>query len=200
MSFTIRPYHPSDLTMLYRICLLTGNRGKDASDLYKDPDILGHFYAAPYAVLEPELCLVVTCAALPCGYILGTRDSALFYERSEEEWFPPLRKRYPLPDENDVSNDARIIRLMHKGHEVNSDLLDYPAHLHIDLLPQAQGQGLGRKLIEMFTDKLREIGITALHLQVGKANPGAIAFYERIGFHLIKEYEKAIALGMILKE
>jgi len=199
MSIKIRPYHPSDLTMLYRICLLTGNSGKDASDLYKDPDILGHFYAAPYAVLEPELCLVATCDASPCGYILGTRDSSIFFERCEKEWFPPLRKRYPLPLEDDTTNDARIIRLIHKGHEVDSDLMNYPAHLHIDLLPQAQGQGVGRQLIEMFIEKLSKMGVQALHLQVGKANPGAIAFYERTGFDLIKEYDKALAFGMNFK-
>jgi ribosomal protein S18 acetylase RimI-like enzyme len=198
MNFQIRAYHPSDLTMLYRICLLTGNSGTDASNLYKDPDILGHFYAGPYAVLEPDLCFIVTCDGSPCGYILGTRDSELFYKRCEKEWFPPLREQYPLPDENDTSYDSRIIQLIHKGHVVNPDMQNYPAHLHIDLLPETQGQGFGRKLIEMFTDKLRKMGVPALHLQVGKANPGAIAFYERTGFHLIKEYEKAIAFGMFL--
>jgi ribosomal protein S18 acetylase RimI-like enzyme len=186
------------LTLLYRICLLTGNSGTDASDLYHDPDILGHFYVGPYAVLEPDLCLVAVCSRTPCGYILGTRDSDLFFKRCEKEWFPPLREHYPLPDKNDTSHDARIIRLIHKGHEVNPDLEEYPAHLHIDLLPRVQGQGMGRKLIEMFTGKLREMGIPALHLEVGKANPGAIKFYERTGFNRIKEYEKSIAFGMIL--
>jgi hypothetical protein len=60
MAFAIRPYHPSDLPALYRICLLTGDSGADASQLYRDPELLGHFYAAPYAVLEPDLCFVLT--------------------------------------------------------------------------------------------------------------------------------------------
>jgi ribosomal protein S18 acetylase RimI-like enzyme len=194
----IRNYHPSDLSSLYRICLKTGNSGKDASDLLKNPDLLGHYYAAPYAVLEPDLCFVVVCDGTPCGYILGTRDTVPFCKRCEEEWFPFLRKQYPLPEENDTSYDARIIRLIHKGHWLNEDLAAYPAHLHIDLLPQTQGKGIGRKLIGVFADRLREIGVSALHLQVGKANPGAILFYQRTGFHLIKDYELTMAFGMHL--
>ena len=60
MSFKIRNYHPCDLVSLYRICLLTADSGGDASHLYSDPDLVGQFYAAPYAVYEPELCFVVT--------------------------------------------------------------------------------------------------------------------------------------------
>lgn len=60
MQFEIRKYHPTDLTALYKICLLTGNSGKDATDLFSDSDLIGHFYAAPYAIFEPEICFVVT--------------------------------------------------------------------------------------------------------------------------------------------
>jgi len=43
----IRPYLPSDLDALYRICLLTGDDGQDASSLYKDPRLPGHFSRLP---------------------------------------------------------------------------------------------------------------------------------------------------------
>ncbi len=199
MSFTIRPFHLCDLGSLYRICLLTGNSGSDASYLFSDPDLLGQFYAAPYAVLEPELCFVLTCSGIPCGYILGTSDSEKFYHRCETEWFPLLRERYPLPQTNDNSLEQRIVRLIHVGYKPNDDLNSYPAHLHIDLLPEAQGKGMGRKLIEAFNNKLKELNVPAVHLQVGKNNTGAVQFYERVGFQRIKEYEYAIAFGMMLK-
>ncbi len=198
MTFAIRPYHPSDLYALYRICLLTGDSGADASRLYRDPELLGHFYAAPYAVLEPDLCFVLTQAGAPCGYVLGTRDSVAFGERCEREWFPVLRERYPLPAPDDDSRDAQLIRLIHAGHRIHPDAIDYPAHLHIDLLPLAQGQGWGRQLMQTFLQRLRELGVSAVHLGVGMRNPGAIAFYERVGFHRIKTYEEWIAFGMRL--
>jgi ribosomal protein S18 acetylase RimI-like enzyme len=197
MKFEIRPYHPSDLYSLYKICRLTGNSGKDATDIYEAPELLGHFYAAPYAVLEPDVCFVVTNNGKPCGYMIGTKDSQKFYERCEKEWFPVLRRRYPLLD--DDSMDAKIIKRIHKGHIVKPELKDYPAHLHIDLLPETQGQGIGRKIMEVFVSRLKELNVPALHLEVGKANHGAIKFYEKIGFHKIHEYEYSIAFGMKLK-
>lgn len=196
MELNIRNYHPSDLTTLYRICLWTGKSGNDASQLYEDPDLLGHFYLGPYALLEPDLCFVLTADKAPCGYIIGTYDSKEFYRKCEKEWFPILREKYKLPAEDDISKAASIIRLIHQGHKPKTELLEYPAHLHIDILPIAQGKGLGRKLIEIFINQLKRKNITALHFEVGKTNKNAIAFYSHIGFHIIKEYDFSIAFGM----
>ena len=198
MNYAIRPVHPCDLSSLYRISLLTGNSGSDASHLLKDHELIGHFYAAPYAFIEPELCFVLTSSGIPCGYIIGTQDSQKFYSDCETKWFPLLRERYPLPDNEDKSFDTRLIKLIHEGHKPYDDLRSYPAHLHIDLLPEAQGKGLGRKLVEVFTNKLSELKVPAVHLQVGKKNTGAVKFYQKIGFHKIKEYEHSIAFGMHL--
>ena len=60
MSFNIRPYHPSDLPNIYRICLKTAKSGKDGTDLYKYPDLIGNYFAAPYVNFEPELCFIIT--------------------------------------------------------------------------------------------------------------------------------------------
>ncbi|KAA3620237.1 MAG: GNAT family N-acetyltransferase [Calditrichaeota bacterium] len=198
MQLTIRPYHPADLSVLYRICLQTAHSGGDATHLFTDPDLIGHMYTAPYVFFEPELCFVLTGAEMPLGYILGTKNTAAFSDWCETEWFPVLRKRYPIPETDDGSFQNRILQLIHRGHPVNNDLKAYPAHLHIDLLPAAQGQGMGRKLIEVFINRLRELQVSAVHLQVGKGNPGAIKFYERLGFHEIVNYEKSIAFGMLL--
>ena len=51
----IRPFQSDDLDALYRISLATGLAGGDASHLYEDAKLMGHIYAAPYAVLEPQL-------------------------------------------------------------------------------------------------------------------------------------------------
>jgi ribosomal protein S18 acetylase RimI-like enzyme len=196
----IRSYQPSDLESVYKICLLTGNSGKDATDIYKDPKLLGHFYAAPYAVLEPELTFIVTLNGQPSGYILGTKNSEGFRKRSESEWFPNLREQYPLPKEDDISADANIIRLIHKGYILKKELADYSAHLHIDLLPNIQGKGLGKKVMLTFIDKLRELKVSSLHLEVGKKNLGAIDFYKKMGFREIIEYEHSIAFGINLNK
>ncbi len=199
--FAIRPYHPSDLTALYRICLQTADNGNDATHLYADPDLLGHFYAAPYAVLEPDLCFVLTAADVPVGYVLGTRDSAAFYTACENNWFAPLRKRYPLPDPADKTADASLIRALHRGHTPNTDIIAaYPAHLHIDILPAGQGAGGGRQLIMQLVGRLRSLGVAGLHLEVSNSNPNAIGFYQHVGFTLLSQNKYTHIFGMALSD
>jgi ribosomal protein S18 acetylase RimI-like enzyme len=184
--------------MLYRICLLTGDSGKDASHLYQDPDLLGHLYVAPYAVLEPKLCFILTYLGQPCGYVLGTKNSVAFSERCERDWFPTLRERYPYPLENDLSKDAVHIRYIHWGYRERANT-DYPAHLHIDLLPVAQSKGWGRKMMTTFLDKLRELKVSGVELGVSKQNTRAIGFYEAMGFTRLEESERSYDYGLKLE-
>src|SRR5262252_5524255 len=60
VEFTIRLCQPGDQDALNQICLRTGDSGADASHLYRHPELLGQLFAAPYAVLEPDLCFVLT--------------------------------------------------------------------------------------------------------------------------------------------
>ncbi|MFO7631421.1 MAG: GNAT family N-acetyltransferase [Caldilinea sp.] len=198
MHFAIRPYHPSDLYSLYQICLKTADSGQDATALFRDPELIGHIYVAPYAVAEPDLCFVLTVDGAPSGYVLGTRDSDAFHAWCEREWFPVLRARYPLPPAEDDSPDASAIRGIHEGHAPHPDLAAYPAHLHIDLLPVAQGQGWGRRMIQTLLERMRQLGVSGVHLGVGKRNIGGIQFYERVGFHRVIDAETWIAFGMEL--
>lgn len=195
MEFKIRPYHPTDITALYKICLLTANSGGDASKLFSDPDLVGHFFVAPYVQYEPDVAFIVTNDNEPCGYIVGTKDSQKFFEKCESDWLPILRNRYPLSSESNNLHDTRIIKRIHEGHFVKKEFMDYPAHLHINLLPETQGQGIGRKIMEIFINNLKEFKVPALHLEVGKTNTGAIKFYERVGFQIIKKYDHSIAYG-----
>ena len=199
MHFAIRPYHPSDLYSLYQICLKTADSGKDATSRYRDPELMGHLYAAPYAIAEPDLCFILTVDGAPSGYVLGTRDSDAFHAWSERDWFLQLRERYPLPPPEDDSPDAKAIRSIHEGHAPLAELAAYPAHLHIDLLPVGQGQGWGRRLIGTLLARLRTLGVPAVHLGVGKRNTGAIQFYQRVGFHPVIDADTWIAFGMRLE-
>jgi GNAT superfamily N-acetyltransferase len=62
-------------------------------------------------------------------------------------------------------------------------LADYPAHLHIDLLPAYQRSGHGRKMIVTLLGALHDAGAPGAHLGVLAANTPARAFYHRVGFH-----------------
>jgi len=182
-SGTIRPYRPGDLADLYDICLRTGRNGGDATDLYPDPQLLGAVFAAPYATLEPELTFVIDDGRRAVGYVLGTADTEAYVRRYRAEWLPAQTARFPEPTGEIGTDDERIRSLMHHPEQfVHAELAEYPAHLHIDLLPSHQRGGFGRALITRFLDALSERGVAGVHLAMGRANVNAGAFYRRIGF------------------
>ncbi|SDS12046.1 Acetyltransferase (GNAT) family protein [Paraoerskovia marina] len=184
---TIRPARasdPSEVDALYDICLRTGADGQDATGRFEDPRLLGEVYLGAYLALEPSLAFVVTSEDdRPLGYVLGVPDTTSFEERLDSEWWPALRERYPLDGVSPDSPDAGLVRQIHAPHRTEAPwLADYPAHLHVDLLPEAQGGGNGRRLLEELFDALRDHGIPGVHLGVSDTNTSAIGFYRHLGF------------------
>jgi len=183
----IRPYRPGDLDALYRICLLTGDAGQDATSLYHDPRLLGHIFAAPYGLFEPFLAFVAENAAGVGGYILGALDTQAFAEQLESKWWPGLRTRYPgpppgLPAER-WTPDQQMASLIHHPWRPPDELARrYPSHLHIDLLPRLQASGYGSHLIKTLLTALRRQGSRGVHLYVPHANQHAAGFYRHLGF------------------
>lgn len=180
----LRPCTPADATALDEVCVRTGQHGGDASQLYEQPTLLCDLYLRPYLALEPALAFVAVRQDRPLGYIVGTADTLAFAARCENEWWPPLRARHAPCAEDDHSPDAQLLRRLHQGlgMETLPFLSDHPAHLHIDLLPEAQGHGMGRLLMERLFAALRERGAVGVHLGVSALNERAQAFYRRMGF------------------
>jgi ribosomal protein S18 acetylase RimI-like enzyme len=195
---TIRPYRPSDWDALYDICVRTGDAGADATGLFQDPRILPDIFTGPYLTLSPELAFVLVDAAepdRPLGYLIGTADTRRFVARYLDEWLPTVAARYP-EGSGEGDQARRVHQLHHPEWMLEGDLADrYPAHLHIDLLPQAQGRGAGRALMTAFLAALRAAGVPRVHLGMAVRNTGARAFYDRLGFHLVEQEGSSLILG-----
>jgi ribosomal protein S18 acetylase RimI-like enzyme len=181
----IRPYRTADRAAVADICVRTAELGGDSRHLYPDLELMPNLFAAPYAHLEPELAFVLDNGERAVGYIVGTANTAEFVEAFRREWLPTLRDAYPLPAEPRTPSDQMIV-LMHHPERMNvPELADYPAHLHIDLLPHYQRSGHGRALMTTFLDALHKAAVPAVHLGLVTANTAARAFYDRVGFHPI---------------
>ena len=176
----IRPYRASDLEDLYRICLATGLAGQDASGVYADPKLVGHLYAAPYGLLLPDCALVAEDAEGVAGYILGAPDTAAFEAQAEQDWWPALRRQYADPSGAPAawSDDQRLSYLIHHPRPLRPALLErFPAHLHIDLLPRLQGQGLGLRMMDAWLALAASMGARGAHLECSAENARALRFY-----------------------
>lgn len=197
MKTAIRPYQSSDIYRLYQICLETGASGEDATGTI-DPELLGHIFAAPYVFADPSLCFIVTLDGWPGGYILGTDDSVRFAEWTETHWWPQVRAKYQVADQTDDRSKSLVKMIHRKVKNFPDYFADYPAHLHIDLVAPAQGQGYGTKLMATFLSSLRDRGVAGVHLGVGRGNQRAINWYPRFGFKVIFENDSEVVYGQRL--
>jgi len=179
----IRPYVEADRERVYDICVRTGNDGADATDRFARPRLLAEIYAGPYLALSPELAWVIDAGDGAIGYLLGVADTAAFETESERSWWPALRAEYPLDSAAIGSPDRRLVELIHRPPRTAPPVSgDFPAHLHVDLLPEAQGTGLGASLIRTLCAALTNRGVLGVHLGVSGTNTRAIGFYEHLGF------------------
>ncbi|MFM7751086.1 MAG: GNAT family N-acetyltransferase [Opitutaceae bacterium] len=184
-DFTLRHATADDRAACYVVCLGTGDSGRDATHLHADPDALGHVYVGAYLSFEPEFALVIEDAAGVCGYALAAFDTKAFHRRYVDEWLPPLRARHPAPSgpASAWSRDEQLWNLYHHPELfVPEPYANYPSHLHIDLLPRAQGRGLGRAMMTELLGLLATRGSPGVHLAMAHDNHRAAAFYAELGF------------------
>ena len=191
----IRAFRPADLEDLYRICLATAVGGDDASALYSDPRLVGHVYAAPYAVVSPLTVFVAEDSHGVGGYIVGAPDTRDFESRLEIEWWPGLRKLYRDPSDEPragwSADQLMRYRINHPGCTASAITGPYPAHLHINLLPRLRGVGVGRRLMDRWLGAVQDMGARGAHLAVGAANRRAIRFYRACGFLEMEQPSRA---------
>ncbi len=194
-----RPAEAADAGTLADICVATGDAGRDASGLYPDPRLLADIWLLPYLRFECRWCRVAEDDDGLAGYVVAAADTLEFARRTEAEWWPALRRRHALPDPDDERPQAQLTRRLHAGVLTDLPFLDaYPAHLHIDLLPRAQHQGLGTRLMKELLQALREAGVAGVHLGVAADNPAAIAFYQRLGFSVLEPHPWGRWMGLPL--
>lgn len=203
---TIRPYQPNDRDAVADICVRTAAGGQDARGIYSDDLLMPDVYCLPYVTYAPDLAWVVDDAAgHPIGYVLAVADTRDFVDWYAAEWTPGFRVRHPRPGpmgrdhrytEQALVRDGADPHRMVRGITA-AELTDFPAHLHIDLLPEGQRQGLGRRLLDTLRSALAERAVPGVHLSMDPANAGAAAFYAAYGFRELPSHRaEAPLLGI----
>jgi GNAT superfamily N-acetyltransferase len=67
-------------------------------------------------------------------------------------------------------------------------------------LPNQQGKGLGKMLVNYIIDEIKPLGATALHLNVNRHNIKAQRFYEHLNFKIIEEQDISIGEGYFMND
>jgi len=197
-SRQIRQATADDREALYDICLRTADAGVDATALYSNRRLPGSIWAVPYAVFEPDFAFVLADNRRALGYVLGVPDTAAFVERLERDWWPQVRASFANVRPRTEAEADALFRIATPERPLSYLLADYPAHLHINLLPEAQSGGWGRQLIEQELAALRQAGVPGVHLGVSPTNERAKGFYRHLGFEDVSRDGK-VSFAMSLR-
>jgi RimJ/RimL family protein N-acetyltransferase len=189
-GFALRHARRSDHDALCDVCLKTGDSGADATGREDDPRLIGQIWTLPYQVLEPDFAFVIEDRDGVAGYVLGTPDTRRFDALLEEKWFPALRRTIRDPGQDETTwrgSDWARHRIHHMEYVFPPSLHPYPAQAHIDLLPRAQGRGVGWRAMTFIMARLAAAGAPGLHLHVSPANLRAQRFYAKLGFMKVED-------------
>ena len=177
----IRPARPSDRDGVYAVCLRTGDAGGDAS----------RWWSTVTCWVTSGLGPTWRCAR---DWRSWPRPPPVSRATSSGPR-RPLRSRWsvmrsggrccapatPIRRMIALTPDHVLHRHVHHPPGPPPDVVvEYPAHLHVNLLPPLQGRGVGRRLLETLFDAL--VDVPGVHLGVAPRNARAAAFYLHNGF------------------
>ncbi|MFG6491112.1 GNAT family N-acetyltransferase [Microbacterium sp. P03] len=192
----LRAFRPGDEPALAEICLKTADAGGDATGVLDDDAIWAEIFVLPYVARHPEFAFVVESDdGRVVGYIVAAPDTEAFEAWFHTVWWPERGGRRPLSAEGNPRQSDILRYAAGRSQTPGRFSAEYPAHLHIDLLPETQGGGWGRRLIEALVTALREAGVPGVHLAAAPENAGAIAFYPRVGFDRLPSEPDVVAFG-----
>ena len=183
----IREMEMRDIPAAERICLLTAsaNLRKDAAARENTLLLYNRYYTR--ACLA-DCFVAVNEADEAVGYILCAPDYKTYCESFRKNECKDIRKLGFL----------RGVRAYFEPKLQKKYAKRYPAHLHIDLLPEAQGQGMGTALMDALKSHLRAENVSGVFLCVGRDNKKALRFYKKQGFQVLNIVGGAVLMGCAL--
>lgn len=185
---SIRPYLPEDRERVRYVCYETGYMGEPATWMWRDRESFADLFSGYYTDAEPESALVTVIDGRVSGYLLGCVDTRRVWNPARVVARHAVgRLMLVHPGTAGVlwrSFADAVIDAVRERRAVPTAFLDdrWPSHLHIDLLPVARGQGVGRALLRQWFDRLRQIGSPGCHLETLAENRPAVRFFEAAGF------------------
>ncbi len=169
---TVRPYLKKDFRYVQDICVATSKYADE--DTPSNRALLCAMYCDYYLDNQSDYCFVaVDDNDVPVGYILCAVDLDDYEEKMQQLYLPLVRKisggeYYRFGAETKVAQ-----RYVREG---------YTAHLHLNVLPEYQRQGLGGQLVQTLEDKLRGMFVEGAYIICGQKAEGARAFYLKRGY------------------
>lgn len=179
----IRPLRPSDREAVGRIAYQTGFFGESAARYFPAQPLFGELWTGPYFRQADMVGFVAVLDGQVVGYIVGTASQRAYHWGVLRTVLSAVWRTLPAPR----ALLACLRYLLRAGRfappHANGAL--YPAHLHINLLPQARGHHLGEQLLQTFLLALKKRGVPGVQLSTTTENRAALGLYHKFGFQVL---------------
>ncbi len=153
------------------------------------PDFLSLLYSAICSAQEGIAFVYLNDAGIPVGFVAGTTNPGGFYFRLlKRDWF-----KFALASITPILHKPSIIWRVARAvsHPSGNPIGDDVAGLFsIGVLPELQGTGAGKMLVQAFLDKAKQRGCKRVFLTTDRDNNEAVnSFYTKRGFTIERQYE-----------
>lgn len=178
----VRKYQDKDKDNLRKICIETAVPQKNE----RGERLLTLLYNDYYTEHEPDNCFVLADDNdNAVGYIICSENFDAYKATFTKEYLPRVKE---------LSFVQYLEKILALNTFEKKYAKQYPAHLHIDILPGFTGHGSGSTLMETLLGHLKEKEIKGIMLGVGYKNVRAIKFYKKHGFSVLKKIPKICVL------
>ena len=183
----IRPYEEKDKENVRFVCLNSEGPCKSSK---RGINFALAVYCDYYIENEPENCFVAAADdGRVIGYVICAEDFDCFKKTFVSNYYPKIKKW-----EYRRRKSALRSIIPHEKYKE-----EYPAHLHIDVLPEYQRMGLGHKLTDALLEHLKKKEIKGIMLTTWIRNEKGRGFYDKYGFSLLSEMKNCAVYGFKLK-
>ncbi len=196
----IRRYIPADRESVRRISCETADLGRPIESIFSDRRVLADLLTGYYTDYTAGTCWVAQVSGRVIGYLTGCLNTRHFFGVMAIR-IAPLILLESLFRGSFFSRQSRhlfslgIKSLIMGGFSRRIPINEYPAHLHIDIMPAFRRKQIGRQLIEKFFDQCRAAGIPGVHLSTRDDNKAGRHFFKSMGFKEHGSYPMAFPLG-----
>lgn len=154
-----------------------------------DHEMLALRWIRQYLITEEQNCYVLEQPDTHrvVGYILCSSDTIGYENEFEKRYLPKIKDRFVNLKKQcfEYLEENRKLLFFRRILDLGLDITDYPAHLHINILPEFQRSGYGGMLLSAYEANLRSRGIHGYHLCTGANNIKGISFYKKHSLELV---------------
>lgn len=200
----IRRCFKKDEEGVINICYDTGFMGESLKNknIFNDKKLFGYLFCIYYMHYEIKNCFVAedVLSNKLIGYIIGTMNTKKQEKLFRIKMFWRICVRvltytwWKHPET--IKSIIYYVKNTEGRYELKNLYKEYPAHFHINIVPQNQSSGLGSSLLKEFEKHTLINSIHGIHLETTNMNIKAVPFYIKNGYTILSKENSILWKGI----